>query len=666
MESVPELLSLIRRGAGTPVSLTLSVPHAEEPAGRYGWVMEPKLFALIDATGLTVHRSPAGVHALRDGDDVLRGRGQDRWLFQGRDIPAHAKIDDLAVFSPTGCFLDQERLIREMNLIDAQPDRITVGEIAGRETWVVPSAAHSRFAEEDHPRLIEIDREHGTLLAVETDRERVEAATVSFPADFPGIAWEGPATDWRTEWDGQRADLEESVQFPPAEEIPGLLEQLPPHPTDPRRLRIYIGDGSLEGAYPQYRVGRSERLPLAFRLTSPPLPELLSTRRGWVRHVGEPLPDPHWPVIFSGDGWSGYALLPTPVRQEAELEGWFDYSAWDPDSGGNDVRVERIYVSLGVYSDPQRVWQEVEDTTEAYRGEETGLRDVVLDVTLDGAVPPPLVPELFRPGTKHVEGPHLWIRDWACPVLRCWDLRTGDYRGQTLVPVSVRDAHFLRFGAGVVHSEQGAWRLSPGSAVTVAVPDWDPPGEEVEPEVPPPVPEPWEIDHHLSDGLYSLVMLTEDGSRTALGRRDGDGRMEVCPMDTGGFTISQATRVGDRYFVDCWQLHLVIGPDFRVESVEQSTMDDIPWRWSAEHGVAVQSAGPELSFVEQDTGREITRWAIPAGHFVDVRIDSPTRFVVLVHPEGAERWERPTPTGVAEFDGTSWATVELEEAPPEI
>lgn len=666
METVSELLSLIRRGAETPVSLTLSVPRSQEAAGRYGWMVEPKLFALVDAAGLTVHRSPAGVHVLRGGEDVLRGVGQDRWLFQGRAVPAHAQVDDLVVFSPTGCFLEQERLIRELNLIDADLDRITPGETAGRATWIVPSAAHSRFAEEDHPRLIELDREHGTLLAVETARERVEVSTVSFPAEFPGTGWDGPLTDWRAEWEGQRSALEESAQFPPADEIAGLLEQLPVHPTDPRRLRIYIGDGSLEGAYPRYRVDRSERLPLAFRLSSPPLPELLDTRRGWVRHIGEPTPDPRWPVIFSGDGWSSYASLPTPVRQEAELEGWFDYSAWDPESVWNDVKVEHIYVSLGTYADPQRVWQEVGDTTDAYRNDDIGVRDVVLDVTLDGATPPPLTPEPFRPGAKHVAGSHLWIRDWVGPVLRCWDLRTGRYLGQSLVPVSLRDAHFLEFGDGVIHDARRAWCLSPGSAVTVEVPDWAPTDDEAEPVADPIVPAPWEIDHHLSEDLYSLVMFTGEGSRTALGRVGTGGELEICPIDTGGFTINQATRVGERYFIDCWQLHLVIGPDFRVESVERSTMDDVPWRWSAGQGVAVQSVGPELSFVEQDTGREITRRAVPEGHFVDVRIGSPTRFVVLLHPEGTEQWERPTPTGVAEFDGANWSTVKLEEAPREI
>lgn len=666
METVPELLALIRGGAENPVSMTLAVPRSTGSAARYGWVMEPKLFALIDAAGLTVHRSPSSVHALRGDSDVLRGAAEDRWLFQNREIPAHARVDDLVVFSPTGCFFDQERLIKEMNLIDAEPDRLTAGEVAGRETWIVPSAAHSRFADEEHPRLIELDREYGTLLAVETARERVEVSSVSFPTELPAAGWDGPATDWRAEWEGQRASLEESAQFPPTEEVPGLLEQLPAHPTDPRRLRIYIGDGSLEGAYPQYRVGKSVRLPLSFRLAPPPLPELLSTRRGWVRHIGEPMPDPRWPVIFSGDGWSSYAHLPMPVQREAELAGWFDYSAWDPESVWNDVKVERIYVSLGAYSDPQRVWQEVEDTADAYRDDDIGLRDVVLDVTLDGAVPPPLVPELFHRGVTHVEGNHLWIMAEYGPLLRCWDLHTGRYLGQSLVPVSLRDSHGLQFGEGVIHDSRRAWRLSPGSPVTVAVPDWVPPGGESEPETEPLVPEPWEIDHRLSEGLYSLFALTEDGSRTALGRRGEGGEMEICPIDTDGFAISQATRVGKRYFLNCWQLHLVIGPDFRVESVEHSMMDDIPWRWSAEQGVAVQSAGPELLFVGQDTGREITRWAVPADHFVDFRVVSPTRFVVLIHPTGAEAWERPVPTAVAEFDGESWSTVELAGAPPEL
>lgn len=648
------------------MTLTLSVPSSTEPASRYGWVMEPKLFALIDAEGLTVHRSSAGVHVLRGAVDVLRGVGQDRWLFEHREIPAHAQVDELAVFSPSGCFLDQRRLIDELNLIDTDLERITTGAIAGRATWIVPSSAHSRFAEEDHPRLIELDREHGTLLAVETARERVEATTVSFPTDFPGAGWDGPATDWRADWEGQLSDPEETAQFPPADRIPGLLEELPAHPADPRRLRIHISDGALEGAYPRYRVGRSERLPLAFRLGTPALPQLKTTRRGWVRHEGEPTSGPSWPVIFSGDGWSSYATLPTPLRQEAELEGWFDYSAWDPESVWNDVRVERLYVSLGTYSDPARIWQEVEDTTAAYRDDEIGVRDVVLDVTLDGAVPPPLEPELFRPGAVHVAGAHLWIRDWAGPVLRCWDLGTGRYLGQSLVPVSLLGSHSLEFGDGVIHDSRRAWYLSPGAAVTVEIPDWTVPGGQAQPVVDPLAPEPWEIDHHLSEDLYSLSSRTERGSRSALGRVRAGREMEVCPIDTGGLTIRRATRVGERYFIDCWQLHLVIGSDFRVESVEPSTMDHVPWRWSAAEGVAVQSAGPELLFLDQDTGRELTRWTVPEGHGVAARIDSATRFLVLIHPTGAESWERTLPTGVAEFDGVGWTTVDLEEAPPEI
>lgn len=664
MQTVTELLELIRRGAEKPATVALEVIRTREPESHFVAVTQPTFFLSLDATGLTVHHSASGVHALRGEADVGRGSGATRWVFEGREVPVLVDVADLQILGTAGFFLDPAAVIENMNLDDADLGLILAGEVAGRTTWVVPSAAHSRLHLEDHPRLIEVDQEHGTLLAVESEREHIEAVSVLFPSVMSDPTWEGATVDWKEEWDAQLAALKEHVELPASEDLPGFLEQLPPQSTDPRRLRIWIGDGSLEGSYPRYKIGESVRLPLTFRRDEPPLPGLETTRRGWIRHLDESHPDPLWPVIFTGDGWSTYSYISKPLVREAELDGWFGYSAWDPESVFNDVKVEGIYGSVGGFTDSRRLWQKLEDTTEAYSEGEISLRDVVLDVTLDGATPPPLMPELFRSGTIHAVGEHLWVKAHYLPVLRCWHTGTGRYLGQTFVPVSLRDSFSLSFFDRIVHDEARAWPLTPGAAVTTEIPYWTP---AVEPAVSEPVvPEPWEIITRFSEGLYALHALTQEGSRTALARTNRDGELEICPIHTDGFTIGEATRIGERYYLNCWELHVIVGPDFRLESVEHTGMDEAPWSWTADKGVAVNSAGPELVFVDQDSGEEITRWPKAENSGAAVQIISPTRFVVAIQPFNAEPWNPPETTGVAVFDAGSWSAVELESAPPEI
>lgn len=660
MQTVTELIELIRRGAEKPTTVALEVIRTREPESHFGWVTQPTFFLPLNATGLTVHHSAIGVHALRGKADVVRGSGAQRWVFEGREVPALIDVADLQTLGIAGFFLKPAAVIKNMNLSDADLSLILQGEIAGRSTWVIPSAAHSHLHLEDHPRLIEVDQEHGTLLAVESDRERIEATNVAFPSAMSDPAWEGTAVDWKEEWDAQLAALKEPIELPAAEDLPGFFEQLPPQSADLRRLRIWIGDGSLEGSYPRYKVGESVRLPLAFRRGEPPLPGLETTRRGWIRHLDEP--GPPWPVIFTGDGWSTYSDISAPVDHEAELQGWFGYAAWDPETVWNDVKVERIFGGVGGFTDSQRLWQELEDTTEAYNEGEISLRDVILDVTLDGVTPPPLVPEQFQTGSIHVVDDHLWVLDYRLPVLRCWQISTGQYLGQSFVPVSLSIRSALYFSEDVIHNAEQAWVLVPGSSSLPQASSWNPPSDAMDAEVP----APWEIMQIFPDRLFSLVDFDETSARSALGRVNSNGAFDICVVHTDGTSVGDPIRIGERYFLHSLQTTVVIGPDFRVESVEHHEMGVPPWSWFTSKGVVVSSAGPELIFLNQDSGIEITRWTKPANHNTNVEIISPSKIIVAIRPEAPQPWLRPAPTALALFDDNQWSSMALESSHGEI
>lgn len=86
---------------------------------------------------------------------------------------------ELAVVGPVQAFLFPL-------LIDAPVAHPGPGEVDGRPTRVLTV---------DGLR-VEIDREHGVVLAVQYDSGRVEARDTDFPAELPDPAWTGEAERW--------------------------------------------------------------------------------------------------------------------------------------------------------------------------------------------------------------------------------------------------------------------------------------------------------------------------------------------------------------------------------------------------------------------------------------------------------------------------------------
>ena len=653
MESVDELLNLIRRGAETTVSMNLTVTRAQKSSGYTGWHINPTLLEYIEADGLTVHYSTNSLHLLRGDKDILRGVDSMRWLFKEDEIPISINSKNLRILGGAGFYINPLSIIRALKLTAIDSSAITKSSVLGRDTWVVPNATHGFHNDENQLKLAEIDTETGVILAVESNLERIETSSISFPNELPDPIWIGHSIEW--------VDPEEQINLP--ETIPDEVSALPAQSENPRHLRIWISGDTLEGAYPKFKVGESVRLALDFRHDAAPMAGLETTRRGWIDHVGKPISGPRWPVRFTGDGWSANSFITVPAYNDIEMSGWFSYTN---DCDRNDVKVSRIYGGIGVYNKPERLWQELEDTTDAFQTKDILLRDVILDVTIDGAVPPPIRPLRFERGSTHLVDGKLWILCRYLPVLRCWDLETGHYLGQTFVPVSLQSSSPLSFAEQFIHNDDLAWRLIPGAHALSDSQPWSP--SKHGSESPIQVPEPWELMSDLSDGLYSLVAYSEHGTRIALGRMDTKREIEICPIPSDGISIHYATRVGDEYFVNLWQISVTIDSDFHITSLQYHHSAEPPWSWFVSEGVAVNTDENQILFIEQDSTAEITHLAPPPDCSPQIQVHSPEHFTVLMIPINTNAHTRsfPVPSSISIFQSGKWTTTEFETAPDEI
>ncbi|WP_157676150.1 acyl-CoA synthetase [Corynebacterium glutamicum] len=655
MESIDELLNLIQRGAETTVSMDLTVTRTQKSSGYSGWHLGENLLKYIEADGLTVHYSSNSLHLTRGDEDILRGVGSMRWLFNEDDFPISVNSKDLKILGGVRFYIDPLSIIRALRITATDPSAITKSSVLERDTWVIPSATHGFHNNENQLQIIEIDAEAGVILAVESNRERIEVSSVSFPSELPDPTWVGSSIEW--------ANPEDQINLP--ETIPHEITTLPAQPENPRHLRIWISEDTLEGAYPKFKVGESVRLALHFRSDPAPIASLETTRRGWIEHLGDPIPGPKWPVRFIGDGWSADSSITTPAYSDIEMKGWFSYAN---DIEKNDVRVLRIYGGIGVYNKPERLWQELDNTTDAFRTEDIRLRDTVLDVTVDGAVSPPLQPLRFERGSTHVVDGKLWVLHYYSPVLRCWDLETGYYLGQTFVPVSLQSADSLSFAEQFIHNDDIAWRLVPGAHALSDPQPWSPSSPKPGLKSPLHIPEPWELMSDLADGLYSLCAYSEYESRIALGRMNAKREIEICPIPSDGISINYATRVGDEYFVNLWQISVTIDSDFHITSLQYHHPAAAPWSWFVSEGVAVNTDEKQILFVEQDSTSEITHLETLPDCSPQIEVHSPSHFTVLMIPHNTNSHTRslPVPSSISIFQSGQWITTRFETAPGEI
>lgn len=665
-----DLCDALIRGARRPVSFRLTTSRAPEGSDtRTGFVVGGTLILLTDPEGLQVRRAPGALHVLREGRDILRRSSGMSWVFENAgqrfDPPVRLASSDVTVPGVLSWFFDQSGLVRVIPSSLWAYGRIRPGEVVGRATWVVEDERAGPAGDAGELSCLEVDQESGVLLAVGTGRLRVEVEEITVGADVPDPAWDGAWVPYRDPHAPPPARPERAT-------VPGSLETLPPQPEDPRRLRVFVGETELEGAFPDYRVGRSIRLPLGISSDPEPVGGLSTTRRGRVRNLGAaPFPDaeglPRWPIELIGNGWTAQAYSPVPVRSETQVEGWFHYSAHGADAALNDVRVQRIFAGTGGLGSTRRVWREVESTSAARPDGQERIRDVVLDVTLDDVSPPPLHRDTFTGLDPVAAGGCLWLCDLHLPVARCWEIATGRYLGQVVVPAPmgekfpVLELYSDRQCGAVAASGTHGWALTPGHAVATALPGWRPPARA---EDRPAVPEPWEFTADHGGGIYEVWQAGDDGARTGLARRNARGRMEVAELPPTGFGIKSVVRIGAQYLVNRWVEEYRLNADLGIVAVERLDWDSPGW--AATDSVAYCVSKGRVRLFDQTSGAEYPALEIDEGQQAAVLSAACEEMVVLVHRSNPHHSMSILPVAAATFREGAWRRMPLEEAAAEI
>lgn len=669
--SIPDIRVLLRRGERSPVIMALTASRLAPGKLVFsgGYVVGETMIFLTDPEGIEMRRTFHSLQVLREGRDILRRTPHHCWVFEnfGDRIDPPIRLTPSGITCPSALawFLRQHSIARALPSSLWGTEQITPGEIIGRPTWVLREKSATQDLEPDRLISLEIDQEHGVLLAVETGQERIEVTEISFPGSLPDPAWDG---QWRPLYD---PDVLPSTA-PDTAEIPGYLEVLPPQSDDPRRLRVFVGEMELEGAFPDYRIGHSIRLSLGISSLPAPVAGLSTTRRGRVHNLGEVARPgaqgtPRWPIELTGDGWTALAHTPTPVRGEAEIKGWFYYSAYGMIDVPTDLRVERIFAGIGTRDSDHRLWQEVDTTSPAYQDEKWRIRDVVLDVTLDGAVPPPLRREHFTGLDPVVAGQALWLCDVHLPVARCWDTVTGRYLGQSLVPAPMRDLypvlelHVDQQSKVVAASVEQGWTLTPGQAVATTIPDWQPLTQATDlPEVP----SPWEVRAVRGERLYELQALTDTGVRTALARVTTAGDLEITELPPAGYGISSVVQIKDEYIVGRWVQEYRLNADLEVTSVRDADISAPGWK--AKGPIAYLWEDDHVRFLNRASGSELPGLEITEGHQARVLSATVTEIVVLTYRRNPYHSMSILPIAVATYREAVWTTVPLQEAPAEM
>lgn len=668
--TIPGIRSLLRRGEQQPVIMTLTASRlvSEKVSFTGGYVVGETMIFLVDPEGIEVRRNLQGLHVLRDGHDILRRTPHHCWVFEnfGDRIDPPIRLGPSGITCPSALawMLKQQDISRVLSSHLRTAEQVTEGKIAGRLTWVLQEASPTGERDPERVVSLEIDQEHGVLLAVETGQERLEVTEISFPDSLPDPAWDGA-------WEPFH-DPESTPIAPDTAEIPGYIESLPPQSADPRRLRIFVGEMELEGAFPDYRQGQSVRLSLGISSLPTPVAGLSTTRRGLVRNLGEEAHSgsdgtPRWPITLTGDGWAALAYTPTPVRGETEIQGWFYYSAYGMIDVPTDLRVERIFAGIGTTHSEHRLWQEVDNTSSAYRSEKWWIRDVVLDVTLDGAVPPPLRRDIFTGLDPVVTGHELWLCDVHLPVARCWETTTGRYLGQTLVPAPLRDLYPVldlrtdqQLGAIATSGEIG-WALTPGQAVATKAPDWAPPARVTDL---PQVPSPWEVMAVRGEGLFELQALVETGARVALGRVNATGDVDIAELPPTGYGISSVVQIGDGYIVVRWVEEYRLNAELEVISTRE--LDISAPGWKSKGPIAYLSEDNHVQFLDRESGAELPGMDVTEGHQARVLSATATEITVLIYRRNPCHSMSIIPTAVATYSTGTWTTAPLQEAPEEL
>lgn len=639
----------------TNVRAQMSLRHqfTYAPLRGLGWMYGNEFLMATDPDGVQLLRTEDGIQLYREGQELLRTVGTRAWIFaSGQDTfdpPMQAHLAALRFPGLLGLMCRRE--IAEAIPTALWAGTITASKAAGRATWVLS-------AEPEDPRelcAIEIDQQTGVLLGAATGCERILAESVEFSDGFEIDRWTGDVQEFRSNIgipaNEPRTDSEVAVD---TSAIPGFLDHLPPAPEHPRRLRVYVSESTLEGQLPDYRVGQTVELSLSFRMAKPPIPGLATTRRVWV-HYQDAAPRvsndrAYWLVELIGDGWRADALVDTPVLGYADVTGYFVLG--DGWSRKAPTRAGVVGVVAILHDAQSRTYlQDVTDTNEAVKTQQLMVREAVVDVDLDEAEVPDVDKQLFDGAQAVVGESYAAQLDRRRPVARMWDVDTGRYLGQTLIPVRVGAQIRLRTLEGqiVADSDEKRFQLCPDQTVA----KFDDSHQSQQPQEDWRLPAPWVLNRIQHEGL-ATVSTPEHMVATGLAVKDA-GQTTVISLPPAPMSIASAVRVGERIIVDRWQEVLEV--DLAGNVLNVTARHPLDPGWGSVDKLAFYPAATQLRFHDRATGTLVAGLDHADGERVEVSVATADEIRAFIGGEAAQ---------LCVWRAGKWERTRLEQAPEEI
>lgn len=189
-----ELGVLLQRG--DQIAVTSRLRYTQKPdhlrtTARI--LLSPYLNA--DPDGLAVERHGRNLRLHHGEREVFRRTPAAWWLFPADGgPPGYSAQSDFDAVSILRAMIEPYRFWAEqypLALFHTQQSEAVTA--AGRPALRVPIFKHDT---ETWPlRSVDVDREHGVILAAATVRERIEVAEISFPDSLPDPTWTGPVAD---------------------------------------------------------------------------------------------------------------------------------------------------------------------------------------------------------------------------------------------------------------------------------------------------------------------------------------------------------------------------------------------------------------------------------------------------------------------------------------
>lgn len=597
-------------------------------------------FLLTTAEGLELERQDLHLHLHHGPREVLRRTPEAVWLFPKEGgLPRHSGQPHFDTLLVLRTLIEPYHLWAERYpLADFHPGQATAVEVAGRPALRIPI----RTAETGNQQLtsIDLDSEHGVILAADTRDQRVEVAEIIFPATLPDPTWTGPV----------------AAAPPPA---PG--DDVPAFPDRPGLVRIRVNKEELsevEGI----RVGQRIRVPLRFTADRTAPEHLRQTVRGRVNapfnliSFSESLP--RWSALLLTDDWYAQLESPVPLDGEVEVTGILEHGR-DSGTPVKDMLVEKLFLRY------EGAWHGIEHAE--LRSHPA--REMLIDARPAHATGSP-TPRRFRPVMMAVDDTHLWLADHHLPVTRCWSLTTGEYAGQVLVPTEARgDAVALQLFHGSPHAVASAkryrWELRPGQLMARQLPLKPQTMQSTERPVPP-LPAGWVLERWFEDGLFGARAMPplKEALQVAVGRVDPDhpdSPVELCRLDAGSWAILRGFRLGGSYLFTTGNGH------FRLDSRMQEATFETGGSYRLFEEVALLEHPGSVTFLDRKSGGKLTSLETSEPVFSEPLQASRDRIVVLRHTRPVFDEQGIDPHSLLIWSPeTGWTVTRLVAAPEEL